>query len=158
MPPHRVPACEHVDLALGIGALPDNRLIAARLGTVRLVTCASPANFAERGTPEKPSDLAQHDCVTFAGLMLSGAWNFRSGKSELTVPIRSRLSVNTAEAAIDAAIAASHRSRPNSHPSGVIPLDASSYMSWAAPMLKPLTSPPFSSQVRSFQNRISRHA
>ena len=96
---------EHVDLALRIGELPDNRLIAARLGTVRLVTCASPAYFAERGTPEKPSDLAQHDCVTFAGLMLSGAWNFRSGKSELTVPIRSRLSVNTAEAAIDAAIA-----------------------------------------------------
>ena len=96
---------EHVNLALRIGALPDSRLIAARLGAVRLVTCASPAYFAERGTPEKPSDLALHDCVTFTGLMSSGVWNFRSGKSELTIPIRSRVSVNTAEAAIDAAIA-----------------------------------------------------
>ena len=33
------------------------------------------------------------------------AWNFGIGKSEVTVPIHSRLVVNTAEAAIDAAIA-----------------------------------------------------
>ena len=96
---------EHIDLALRIGALPDSRLIAARLGAVRLVTCASPAYFAAHGTPKAPSDLARHGCVTFTGLMSSGAWNFRSGKSETTVPIRSRVSANTAEAAIDAAMA-----------------------------------------------------
>ena len=96
---------DHVDLALRIGALPDSRLIAARLGAVRLVTCGSPTYFAERGAPEKPSDLALHDCVTFTGLMPSDAWNFRSGKAEVSVPIRSRVSVNTAEAAIAAAIA-----------------------------------------------------
>jgi DNA-binding transcriptional LysR family regulator len=33
------------------------------------------------------------------------AWHFGVGKSETTVPIRSRFAVNTAEAAIDAAIA-----------------------------------------------------
>ena len=96
---------DHVDLALRIGALPDSRLIAARLGAVRLVTCASPAYLAERGAPDAPSDLALHDCVTFTGLMPSEAWVFRSGKTEVTVPIRSRISVNTAEAAIGAAIA-----------------------------------------------------
>ena len=96
---------EHVDLALRIGALPDSSLVAAKLGAVRLVTCASPAYFAARGTPEKPSDLALHDCVTFTGLMPSRTWSFSSGKSELTISIRSRVSANTAEAAIDAAIA-----------------------------------------------------
>jgi DNA-binding transcriptional LysR family regulator len=32
-------------------------------------------------------------------------WTFKSGSSEISVPIRSRLVVNTAEAAIDAAVA-----------------------------------------------------
>jgi DNA-binding transcriptional LysR family regulator len=37
--------------------------------------------------------------------MLGTTWTYRRRKSEMTVPVRSRLSVNTAEAAIDAAIA-----------------------------------------------------
>ena len=37
--------------------------------------------------------------------MSPDAWTFAIGKSEVSVPIRSRLVVNTAEAAIDAAIA-----------------------------------------------------
>ena len=96
---------EHVDLAVRIGALPDTRLIAARLGRVRMVTCASTAYLAARGTPQTPADLAGHDCVTFAGLMPSTAWTFNGPASELTVRVHSRLSVNTAEAAIDAAVA-----------------------------------------------------
>jgi DNA-binding transcriptional LysR family regulator len=42
--------------------------------------------------------------VTFEVLASLRAWVFGSGKSELSVPIRSRLAVNTAEAAIAAAI------------------------------------------------------
>ncbi|TJW87608.1 MAG: LysR family transcriptional regulator, partial [Mesorhizobium sp.] len=46
-----------------------------------------------------------HNCVTFEGLTAPAAWTFATSKTDLTVPIRSRLRVNTAEAAIDAAIA-----------------------------------------------------
>src|SRR5262249_38703870 len=54
-----------------------------------------------------PDDLSAHACITFDALTSSMAWNFSSRKSQRqhAVPIRSRLSVNTAEAAIDAAIA-----------------------------------------------------
>jgi DNA-binding transcriptional LysR family regulator len=52
-----------------------------------------------------PADLAAHDRVTFEGLMAGERWVFPSGRSELPVPIHSRLIVNTAEAAIDAAVA-----------------------------------------------------
>jgi DNA-binding transcriptional LysR family regulator len=72
---------------------------------IRRVVCGSPAYFAARGTPKKPGDLGAHDCITFEGLMSADAWKFGSGKSETSVAIRSRLIVNTAEAAIDAAIA-----------------------------------------------------
>ena len=96
---------EHVDLAVRIGELPDSSLIATRVGLIRNVVCASPAYFAKHGTPQKPYDLAKHDCVTFAGMMSPDAWTFKTGRSEILVPIHSRLAVNTAEAAVDAVIA-----------------------------------------------------
>ena len=52
-----------------------------------------------------PNELAAHSCITFEGLASLATWTFLADKAELTVPIRSRLQVNTAEAAIDAAIA-----------------------------------------------------
>jgi DNA-binding transcriptional LysR family regulator len=96
---------EHVDLAVRIGTLPDSSLLARRVGEIRRVACASPAYFAERGMPVSPHDLASHDCITFEGLASPAAWTFMMDKSEISVPVHSRLSVNRAEAAIDAAIA-----------------------------------------------------
>ena len=96
---------DHVDLAIRIGPLPDSGLVATRVGTIRHVICGSPAYFAARGTPKRPAELGAHDCVTFEGLMSADAWKFAAGKSDASVPIHSRLVVNTAEAAIDAAVA-----------------------------------------------------
>ncbi len=94
---------EHVDLAVRIGHLPDSSLVARRVGAIRRVICASPAYLAQRGTPKEPADLGAHDCVTFEGMTAPEAWTFPAGTSESTVAIRSRLVVNTAEAAVDAA-------------------------------------------------------
>ena len=100
---------EHVDLAVRIGALPDSRLNARPLGTLRRVVCASPGYWKTHGKPKTPADLARHACVTFD---LGGApdvWTLRASKRDdaATTPIavRSRLAVNTAEAAVDAAVA-----------------------------------------------------
>ena len=94
---------DHIDLAVRIGELPDSNLIATRVGMIRNVVCASPGYFTKHGKPKSPPDLVRHDCITFAGLMSPDAWTFKTDRSEITVPIRSRLVVNTAEAAIDAA-------------------------------------------------------
>jgi len=101
---------EHIDLAVRIGELPDSSLVAARVGAIRRVVCASPAYFAKRGTPQHPGELgagaSAHDCVTFEGLTSPDVWRFAiSGGGVVSVAIHSRLIVNTAEAAIDAAIA-----------------------------------------------------
>jgi DNA-binding transcriptional LysR family regulator len=96
---------DHVDLAVRIGTLPDSSLVATRVGSIRQVVCGSPAYFADRGTPQSPADLRSHDCITFEGLMSTHAWTFSTGKSDAAVAIRSRLTLNTAEAAIDAAMA-----------------------------------------------------
>ena len=96
---------DRVDLAVRIGTLPDSSLVATRVGLIRRVVCASPAYFAKRGTPKNPGELRTHDCITFEGLMSAATWTFTVGKSDASVAIHSRLIVNTAEAAIDAAIA-----------------------------------------------------
>jgi DNA-binding transcriptional LysR family regulator len=96
---------EDVDLAVRIGDLPDSSLVATRVGSIRRVVCGSLAYFAERGTPSSPSELGTHDCITFEGLTSPRAWTFTKGRSEVSVAIHSRLIVNTAEAAIDAAVA-----------------------------------------------------
>lgn len=96
---------DRVDLALRIGKLPDSSLVATSLGTVRRVVCASPAYLAECGVPRHPHDLRSHQCISFELQSAADAWRFRVDSQELTVPIRSRLIVTTAEAAVDAAIA-----------------------------------------------------
>ncbi|RUX91369.1 LysR family transcriptional regulator, partial [Mesorhizobium sp. M7A.F.Ca.CA.004.04.1.1] len=96
---------DHFDLAIRIGQLPDSSLVAIGVGAIRRVVCASPAYLAEHGTPTTPEDLETHDCITFEGLASAASWSFTKGKAEIPVRVRSRLQVNTAEAAIDAAIA-----------------------------------------------------
>jgi DNA-binding transcriptional LysR family regulator len=95
---------EHVDLAVRIGNLPDSSLVAMRVGSIGRVVCGGPAYFAARGTPKRPEELHKHDCITFNGLASPGAWIFPMQKGNVSVAVHSRLIVNTAEAAIDAAI------------------------------------------------------
>jgi len=96
---------EQVDVAVRIAELPDSSSVATRIGEVRRVVCASPAYFAAHGIPANPQALAAHACITMERITSRQAWTFRSGKSEVEVPVRSRLAVSTAEAAIDAAVA-----------------------------------------------------
>ena len=96
---------DQVDLAVRIGDLPDSSLVAMRIGAIRRVVCGSPEYLAKRGTPKSAGDLGTHDCITFEGLASADAWTFAKGKSQASVAVHSRLLVNTAEAAIDAAIA-----------------------------------------------------
>jgi DNA-binding transcriptional LysR family regulator len=96
---------DHVDVAVRIGELPDSSLIALRVGMIRRVVCGSPGYFAEHGAPQSPGELRTHQCITFAGLMAPDSWPFKVNGADISVPIHSRLVVNTAEAAIDAAIA-----------------------------------------------------
>lgn len=94
---------EQCDVAVRIGDLPDSSLKALQVGTVRRVVCARPHYLQTHGEPTTPQALTDHSCITFEVLSSVGAWVFGAGKAQQTVPVHSRLSVNTAEAAITAA-------------------------------------------------------
>lgn len=96
---------EDLDIAIRIGTLPDSALIATRLGAIRYVTCASPTYLSARGIPSVPLDLMNHDCIGFSAISTTERWNYSSGKRQQQVKVQPRLVVNTAEAAMDAAVA-----------------------------------------------------
>lgn len=93
---------EGLDVSVRIGALPDSSLLATRVGSIRLVTCASPEYLQRRGLPSTPQELSGHASIIFTMLSRPDAWRFAGPKQKL-VTISPRLTVNTAEAAIDAA-------------------------------------------------------
>ncbi|MBV9568497.1 MAG: LysR family transcriptional regulator [Hyphomicrobiales bacterium] len=88
---------EGVDVGVRIAHLPDSSLRAIHVGNVRRVACASPRYLAARGTPKSPKDLASHDVIAVLGAAPAG---------ERWPQHTSRLSVNTMQAALEAAVAA----------------------------------------------------
>lgn len=94
---------DHVDVALRIGPLADSALVATRVGAVRRIVCAAPAYLARRGQPGAPEELTAHDLVSFEGFPAGTNWRFRQGVTSTVIPVRPRLAVNAAEAAVDAA-------------------------------------------------------
>ncbi|MBL8330919.1 MAG: LysR family transcriptional regulator [Rubrivivax sp.] len=96
---------EHVDAALRIGTLPDSNLVATPVGAVGRVVCASPAYLQRFGTPQSLAELQAHRCISFEGLEAASSWTFTDGDgTRRRVPLRCRLSVSTADAAIEAAL------------------------------------------------------
>jgi DNA-binding transcriptional LysR family regulator len=95
---------DQVDIALRIGHLPDSNLIATRVGEVRHVICASPEYLAANGIPATLDDIAKHRAISFQNVSALSSWIFERDGVETTVSFRSRLSVNTIDAAIDAAL------------------------------------------------------
>lgn len=155
-----------IDVALRIGNLPDSNLLATRLGAIRRVVYASKDYLKVRGEPKHPRDLVEHDSIIFQGLTSARSWTFVEGKREIAAPVRPRLSVNTAEAAVDAAVAGLGVTRVLSYqaaravadghlvelladfeqppspvhlvylPSGLIPLKLRAFLDFATPRLR----------------------
>jgi DNA-binding transcriptional LysR family regulator len=69
---------EGFDLAIRIGLIGQQGLVSRRLGWTRAVCCASPQYLKRRGTPQKPEDLAQHECLTYTHVPVPNVWTFES--------------------------------------------------------------------------------
>jgi DNA-binding transcriptional LysR family regulator len=96
---------DRVDMAVRLGALPDSSMVATRVGSMETLVCASPELVAAHGEPRHPKDLQSLPCVIFAGPATS-TWSFRHPETGVGfgVDIVPRLTVTTAEAAVQAAV------------------------------------------------------
>ncbi len=95
---------EGFDLAIRAGDLPDTSLIAQRLASADRVLCASEAYLERRGVPQKPEDLARHECLLYAYHLAPGTWNLRGpGEKKIAVEVSGTLVANHAQMLVEAA-------------------------------------------------------
>jgi DNA-binding transcriptional LysR family regulator len=84
-------ADEGIDIALRIGRIADSSLIVRRLQQLEFVVCAAPSYWQERGIPEHPDDLADHDTLTLSFLGAAPEWRFTVDGEMVAVTLRSRM-------------------------------------------------------------------
>lgn len=98
---------EGYDAVIRIAPLPDSRLIARPLAPYRLIACASPGYLAARGVPQRPEDLAEHECLGFAywARPPEPEWEFTTERGRHSVRVGGRLSINNGQALRMAALA-----------------------------------------------------
>jgi DNA-binding transcriptional LysR family regulator len=95
---------EGLDVGVRIGELPDSTMRAIPVGFVRRVVCASPGYLMNRGEPREPGDLAHHTIIAATAVSPSVEWQFGTGTQSVTSKVLPRLSVNSNDAAILAAL------------------------------------------------------
>ncbi|MEM9187538.1 MAG: LysR substrate-binding domain-containing protein [Myxococcota bacterium] len=86
-----------IDVAIRIGIAGEANLLARRLAPHRRIVCASPAYLATHGTPERPKDLEEHNCLTFMQDALGQRWRFRDPRTEQGVRVRGSVQANHSE-------------------------------------------------------------
>ena len=88
---------EGFEAAIRVGPVPDSALIARPLAPYRLMICASPAYLARRGTPARPDELSQHECLSFSP-SAAAHWRLEDQEHICRVPVSGRLQVNQGQA------------------------------------------------------------
>lgn len=68
---------EGLDLAIRLGPVRDEALIARRLCEHSRIVCAAPSYLARHGAPATPADLARHNCILFDQPEYLNHWPFR---------------------------------------------------------------------------------
>ncbi len=83
------------DLALRFGEQPDSALVARKIASFRLIPCATPRYLNRHGTPRKPADLSQHNCLRHLGMTKDSSWRFEDKGEAVAVAIHGRISSNS---------------------------------------------------------------
>ena len=99
-------ATEHVDVVLRSGEVKTPDLIARRIATSRMVTCAAPSYIARHGIPRTPADLRNHRTIGFLRTDNSrpSDWKFTHGRHGVQkLKLSFALSFNTSEPMVSSA-------------------------------------------------------
>lgn len=91
---------EGLDLAIRLGRLGDERLVATRLAPREMYLCAAPSYLARAGTPQSLGDLARHNCLIGS----SDLWTFAEDDRETQLRVQGNWRCNSGAAVLDAAL------------------------------------------------------
>jgi LysR family transcriptional regulator for bpeEF and oprC len=96
---------EEIDLVVRVGAVREPHLIARRVVTTRLLTCASPEYLRAHGVPAEPEELRRHRLVGLLGpaSRRPRPWYFQRGALRRRLQLPFNVAFNSVEAQIMAA-------------------------------------------------------
>ena len=91
---------ENIDLVVRLGDPGNSASLSGRyLGLQRIVTCGSPAYFAEHGCPTSIEELASHDCITFGQGGHVFPWKLLDSKGRVVnIKIKGRHTISDGDA------------------------------------------------------------
>ncbi|WP_339101950.1 LysR family transcriptional regulator [Pseudomonas sp. G166] len=89
---------ENIDVAIRIGVVKNEGLVAVSLGASPRRVYASPAYLQQHGTPLEPADLAGHNCLGFTLLEHYDVWRFDQEGKQHCVTIKGNVTSNSSEA------------------------------------------------------------
>lgn len=93
-----------IDLAIYLGELDDSTFVARKIASTRRVICASPYYLKQNGTPQRPDDLAKHNCMIYAPRTVLNEWDFINNNEKIKVSISGDIQCNDGDALRIAAI------------------------------------------------------
>jgi len=93
------------DCVLRVGPLPPSGMIARKIGDLTFINVASPAYLRAHGVPHRPEDLTDHISVGYASPSTGRIEKWEWGASGEGSLLRSRVTVNNAEAYIACCLA-----------------------------------------------------
>ena len=95
---------EGFDLSIRVTARLEPGDIVRRLGASHLRIVAAPAYLAAHGTPSKPHDLTQHECLGYAWRGETQSWQLQVDGRPEHVHLRCRMTANNGDALMAAAV------------------------------------------------------
>ncbi|KOE99034.1 LysR family transcriptional regulator [Stenotrophomonas maltophilia] len=90
------------DVAIRVGPLPSQEVVARPLPPYAMSLCAAPSYLRKRGTPRTPADLEGHDCLSHLAWRGGHGWQLANGEQ---VDWEARLTCNDGFALREAAVA-----------------------------------------------------
>ncbi|MCG7757378.1 MAG: LysR family transcriptional regulator [Nitrosomonas sp.] len=95
---------EGYDVQIRVTNEPDPNLVARKIAPVRRILCATPQYFQQRGTPQTPADLVNHNCLDCALSPEQGYWRFDGPEGKIKVPVSGTLRINDNDALAQAVL------------------------------------------------------
>ncbi|MCJ2116819.1 LysR family transcriptional regulator [Methylobacterium sp. J-001] len=92
------------DIGIRFGPLADSPLTARRLGETGRTVVAAPAYLDRAGTPRRPADLAEHNCLDFTFRRSEPGWPFREAGRDFILPVRGTIAANNGETLVQLAL------------------------------------------------------
>jgi DNA-binding transcriptional LysR family regulator len=95
---------EGIDVAIRIGRLADTSFMARKIGEDKRLICAAPSYLARHGTPQRPEDLARHNCIVSRDHTYLNRWSFKVDGRPVEIDVSGRVAVTEGEAQMQLAL------------------------------------------------------